>query len=129
MGSRSFTRIAAVACVGLFFALLPAHAASNKYRIQVSEGAKSDGEIVFAFSPEGVAAFEVAVPIAKGTSENAVARKIRDVLRAKLDPKAFSVEVDDGEDVLVKKGSGQPNFGLKLVSNSVKAVRINLDRE
>ena len=110
-------------------AALPAWAASNKYRIQVSEGAKSDGEIVFAFSPEGVAAFEVAVPIAKGTSENAVARKIRDVLRQKLDPKAFSVEVDDGEDVLVKKAHGQPNFGLKLVSNSVKAVRINLDRE
>ena len=129
MGSRSFIRIAAVACVGLFLALLPAHAASNKYRIQVSEGAKSDGEIVFAFSPEGVAAFEVAVPIAKGTSENSVARKIRDVLRAKLDPKAFSVEVDDGEDVLVKKAYGQPNFGLKLVSNSVKAVRITLDRE
>lgn len=129
MGSRSFIRIAAVACVGLLLALLPAHAASNKYRIQVSEGAKSDGEIVFAFSPEGVAAFEVAVPIAKGTSENAVARKIRDVLRQKLDPKAFSVEVDDGEDVLVKKAHGQPNFGLKLVSNSVKAVRINLDRE
>ncbi len=110
-------------------AALPAWAASNKYRIQVSEGAKSDGEIVFAFSPEGVAAFEVAVPITKGTSENAVARKIRDVLRAKLDPKMFSVEVDDGEDVLVKKASGQPNFGLKVVSNSVKAVRINLDRE
>ena len=110
-------------------AALPAWAASNKYRIQVSEGAKSDGEIVFAFSPEGVAAFEVAVPITKGTSENAVARKIRDVLRAKLDPKMFSVEVDDGEDVLVKKAHGQPNFGLKLVSNSVKAVRINLDRE
>ena len=129
MGSRSFIRIAAVACVGLFLTLLPAHAASNKYRIQVSEGAKSDGEIVFAFSPEGVAAFEVAVPIAKGTSENSVARKIRDVLRAKLDPKQFSVEVDDGEDVLVKKASGQPDFGLKLVSNSVKAVRITLDRE
>ena len=110
-------------------AALPAWAASNKYRIQVSEGAKSDGEIVFAFSPEGVAAFEVAVPIAKGTSENAVARKIRDVLRQKLGPKAYSVEVDDGEDVLVKKAHGQPNFGLKLVSNSVQAVRINLDRE
>ena len=110
-------------------AALPAWAASNKYRIQVSEGAKSDGEIVFAFSPEGAAVFEVAVPIAKGTSENTVARKIRDVLRAKLDPKAFSVEGDDGEDVLVKKTSGQPDFGLKLASNSVKAVRIRLDRE
>ncbi len=122
-------RLAMVVVTVWALAAMPAWAASNKYRIQVSEGAKSDGEIVFAFSPEGVAAFEVAVPIAKGTGENAVARKIRDVLREKLDPKAYSVEVDDGEDVLVKKAAGQPNFGLKVASNSVKAVRINLDRE
>ena len=122
-------RLAMVVVTVWALAAMPAWAASNKYRIQVSEGAKSDGEIVFAFSPEGVAAFEVAVPIAKGTSENAVARKIRDVLREKLDPKAYSVEVDDGEDVLVKKAAGQPNFGLKVASNSVKAVRIGLDRE
>jgi hypothetical protein len=129
MGSRSFIRIAAVACVGLLLALLPAHAASNKYRIQVSEGAKSDGEIVFAFSPEGVAAFEVAVPIAKGTSENAVARKIRDVLRQKLDPKAFSVEVDDGEDVLVQKRGKAPRFELRLLESTVKATRIGIDKQ
>ncbi|MBP9147085.1 MAG: hypothetical protein KBI44_21615 [Thermoanaerobaculia bacterium] len=122
-------RLAMVVVTVWALAAMPAWAASNKYRIQVSEGAKSDGEIVFAFSPEGVAAFEVAVPIAKGTGENAVARKIRDVLREKLDPKAYSVEVDDGEDVLVKKAAGQPNFGLKVASNSVKAVRIGLDRE
>ena len=68
-------------------------------------------------------------PSALVAAIDGVARKIRDVLRAKLDSKAFSVEVDDGEDVLVKKAHSQPNFGLKLVSNSVKAVRINLDRE
>lgn len=129
MRNSSSIRFAMVLLTIWALAALPAWAASNKYRIQVSEGARSDGEIVFAFSPEGVAAFEIAVPIAKGTGENSVARKIRDVLRAKLDAKAFSVEVDDGEDVLVKKKSGQPDFGLKIVSNSVKAVRINLDRE
>ena len=82
MRNSTSIRLAMVVLTVWALAALPAWAASNKYRIQVSEGAKSDGEIVFAFSPEGVAAFEVAVPIAKGTSENAVARKIRDVLRA-----------------------------------------------
>ena len=51
------------------------------------------------------------------------------VFRTKLDGAKFKVEVDDGEDVLVKKKGRQPDFDLKLVSNSVEAVRILLDRE
>lgn len=113
----------------LLLAALPAFAASNKWRIQCSEGAKSDGEIVFRFAPKGGEAFEVAVPIDDGTSENNVARTIRDTFRQKLDAKQFHVEVDDGEDVLVKKKSGAPDFDLEVVSNTVEAVRINLDRE
>lgn len=117
------------AVVLFFAAALPAFAASNKWRIQCSEGAKSSGEIVFRFTPKGGVALDVAVPVADGTSENHVARTIRDALRQKLDAKAYHVEVDDGEDVLVKRLSGQPNFDLEVVSNSVKAVRIRLDRE
>ena len=114
----------------LLLAALPAFAApSNKWRIQCSEGAKSAGELVFAFTPEGAATFEVTVPVADGTSENGVARTIRDAFRTKLDGAKFKVEVDDGEDVLVKKKGRQPDFDLKLVSNSVEAVRILLDRE
>ena len=113
----------------LLLAALPAFAASNKWRIQCSEGAKSDGEIVFRFAPKGGEAFDVAVPINDGTSENNVARTIRDTFRQKLDAKQFHVEVDDGEDVLVKKKSGAPDFDLEVVSNTVEAVRINLDRE
>ena len=73
--------------------------------------------------------FAVAVPIPKGASENRVARIIRDTLAQKLDPKRFHVEVDDGEDVLVKAKGGQKDFTITLVSNTVKAVRIVLDRE
>ena len=113
----------------LLLAALPAFAASNKWRIQCSEGAKSDGEIVFRFAPKGGEAFEVAVPIDDGTSENNVARTIRDTFRQKLDAKQFHVEVDDGEDVLVKKKSGAPDFDLEVVSNTVEAVRVTLDRE
>lgn len=126
-----FGRVGRFALVAALFlvAALPAFAASNKWRIQCSEGAKSAGEIVFRFTPKGGAAFDVAVPIADGTSENNVARTIRDTFRAKLDPKLFHAEVDDGEDVLVKKKGSEPNFDLEVVSNTVKATRIALDRE
>ncbi len=114
----------------LWLAALPAFAsASNKWRIQCSEGAKSSGEIVFRFTPKGGTAFDVTVPIPDGTSENHVARIVRDTLRQKLDAAKFQVEVDDGEDVLVKKKGSEPNFDLKVASNTVKAVRIGLDRE
>lgn len=129
MRLRRLSRIAIATGALIVLGALPAQAGSNKWRVQVSEGAKSDGEIVFAFSPEGLAAFEVAVAIAKGTSENNVARRIRDVLQEKLDGNSYRVEVDDGEDVLVKKVAASPNFGLKVTRNTVKAVRVNLDRE
>ncbi len=128
MVSNRLTRLALVTAM-LVSAALPAFAASNKWRIQCSEGAKSSGELLFRFTPRGEAALDVVVPIPDGTSENNVARRIRDAFSAKLDPQRFHVEVDDGEDVLVKKKGGQPDFDLALVSNTVKAVRIKLDRE
>lgn len=127
--SRLFFSLAlAVSLIGP--TALPAFAsASNKWRIQCSEGAKSTGEIVFRFTPDGGTGFDVAVTIPDHTSENHVARIIRDTLRKQLDAAKFQVEIDDGEDVLVKKKGSEPNFDLKVASNSVKAVRIGLDRE
>lgn len=102
---------------------------SNKWRIQCSEGAKSDGVIVFHLQPEGGTVHVIEVSVEKGTGENAVARRIRDVFREQLSPESHHVEVDDGEDVLVKKKGSTPNFDLRVESNSVEAVRINVDRE
>ena len=120
----------ALAAVLLVAVATPVSASpSNKWRIQCSEGAKSAGEIVFEFAPKGGEAFDVVVQIPDGTSENHVARIIRDTLRQKLDAAKFHVEVDDGEDVLVKKKGSEPNFDLEVASNTVKAVRINMDRE
>jgi len=130
MSLSSFARVAMLACVLLLAATAPASAKpSNKWRIEVSEGAKSDGEIAFRVTPKGGETVEVVVPVADGTGENAVARQIRDVLKQKLDDAAYTVEVDDGEDVLVKRKGGQPIFNLILVRNTVKAVRINVERK
>jgi len=114
----------------LLLVALPALAAnSNKWRIQCSEGAKSDGEITFRFEFGDAEDFDAVVPVPDGTSENHVARIIRDAFVEKLDPKRFRVEIDDGEDVLVKAKGGQRDFTITLKANTVKAVRIRLDRE
>ena len=41
----------------------------------------------------------------------------------------YNIEVDDGEDVLVKKRSGAKDFDLTLASSDVKSVRIDVEKE
>ena len=54
---------------------------------------------------------------------------ISDAFKSQLPDDRFYIQVDDGEDVLVKKKRGEENFELNLVSNTFKSVHINLDRE
>ena len=102
---------------------------SNQWRVEVSEGANTSGTILFRVTPKGGAATEVTVQIKDGRGENGVARDIRDALRNTLDPKHFHSETDDGEDVLLKKKGGAPNFELKLVSSTVRSVRFDVEKE
>jgi hypothetical protein len=100
----------------------------NKWRLQFSGNAESSGELVLAFTPKDGAATEVRVEVEHRTSENGVARRVRDVLREAIG-EDYRVEVDDGEDVLVKRRLGRPRFNVTLVNNSVEGVRLNLDQE
>jgi hypothetical protein len=72
---------------------------------------------------------DIAVAIKSGRDENNVAKDVRDALAAKLSPQRFSVEVDDGEDVLLKKKEGQPDFALELVNASVQNVTVKVEGE
>ena len=101
---------------------------SNKWRIEVSEGANSDGLIHFRITPDGGQPTDVEIPIEDGRGENGVARDIRDGLRKALDKERYHIETDDGEDVLVKKRKG-PNFELKLIGSTVKSVRFDVEKE
>jgi hypothetical protein len=126
-------RIAFVAALAVVAALgTPALAQdlklSNKWRIEVSEGANNDGTVLFRVTPKEGTPTDVSVAIKNGRSENEVARDIRDAFRATLDEKAFHAEVDDGEDVLVKKKGG-PDFEVKLVESTVTGTRINVEKE
>jgi hypothetical protein len=116
----------------VMFAAAPALAEdlklSNKWRVEVSEGAKSDGTILFRVTPKDGQPVDVPVAIKDGTSENSVARTIRDAFRAGLDKEEFHSETDDGEDVLLRKRKG-PTFELKLVESTVKATRVRIEKE
>ena len=118
---------AALASVLLLAAVAQARA-SNKWRIQCSGNAESDGVLIFYLVPEGGDPRPLEVEVFEGTSENGVARTIALDLAGELGA-THEVEVDDGEDVLVKKRRGQPDFELELSSSTVRGVRIRLGRE
>jgi hypothetical protein len=101
---------------------------SNKWRIEVSESAKSDGTMLFRVTPKQGTPVEVTVSIKDGRGENNIAKDIRDAFKAALDAKSFHTETDDGEDVLLKKKKG-PDFALVLVESTVEAVRLNIEKE
>jgi hypothetical protein len=125
----AFVSFVALSLAGLAASPAIASSTSNKWRIEVSEGANSHGYIVFMVAPEGGELIEVRVEIDNGTGENKVARKIRDAFERALPDDRFHVEVDDGEDVLVKKKGQGKNFNLTMVSSSVKSVRIDIEKE
>jgi len=102
---------------------------SNKWRIEVSEGAKSTGNMLFRVTSQGRPAIDVNVGITEGARENKVASTIRDAFRVQLPASEFKVEKDDGEDVLVKASGDTNRFALVLISNNVKSVRIRFDKE
>jgi hypothetical protein len=102
---------------------------SNAWRIEVSEGANSDGEFLFRLTPKGHPPQDVRVVIDDGTSEDHVARVIKNAFEDQLDTSKYDIEMDDEEDVLVKKDLTEPRFALVVVSSTVKSVRLRLQKE
>jgi hypothetical protein len=100
----------------------------NKWRLQFSGNAESDGRIVLELSPSEGEPIRASADIARGLGENDVAKSVRSALQAKAGTR-YSVEVDDGEDVLVKKHHGERDFIVTIVENSVRGVRIGVDAE
>ncbi len=101
---------------------------SNKWRIEVSEGANNTGTLLFRVTPDKGVATDVLVNVKKGRGENGVATDIKNTFKKVLDPKVYHVETDDGEDVLVKKRKG-PNFEVKFVESTLKGTRIDVEKE
>ena len=116
--------------IGTMLALVAtaAFAADNKWRLEFSGDADSAGHVIFEFTPDQGEPMRATVDIARGLGENAVARDVRDALREQVGAR-YHVEVDDGEDVLVKKKRGEHDFTVTIVENTVQGVRITRDAE
>ena len=102
---------------------------SNKWRIEIDGQAVKTGDMEFRVTPSQGDAIDVVATIRSGRSENNVAKDVRDAFAAKLSPERYTVEVDDGEDVLIKKKEGQPDFALELVESSVQNVSVKIEGE
>lgn len=86
------------------------------------------GVIRFRVTPKGGTAIDIPVALEDGRGEDGAARDIRDTLKKALDKDLFKIELDDGEDVLVKVREG-PVIAIELVESTVKGTRVNLDPE
>ena len=102
---------------------------ANKWRIELDGQALKSGEIQFRVTPRQGESTDVTVNIRSGRAENNVAKDVRDAFAAKLSPERYTVEVDDGEDILIKKKEGQPDFALELLESDVQNVSIKIEGE
>ena len=102
---------------------------SNKWRIEVDHTAKTAGTLVFRVTPVQGRPTEVSVSIAEKEAENKIAHSIHDALVAQLPTDRYAMEVDDGEDVLIKKKPGQPDFLVELASTDVQGAKFHVQRE
>jgi hypothetical protein len=102
---------------------------ANKWRIELDGQALKSGDIQFRVTPRQGESTDVTVNIRSGRAENNVAKDVRDAFAAKLSPERYTVEVDDGEDILIKKKQGQPDFALELLDSDVQNVSIKIEGE
>lgn len=115
-------------CLALVATVALADGVENKWRLELSGNAESSGRIVLELAPAQGEPLRATVEIAKGTGENDIAKAVMAALQAQTG-KRYNVEVDDGEDVLVKKHDGERDFVITIVENSVQGVRIEPDAE
>jgi hypothetical protein len=104
-------------------------ATSGKWRIELDGQALKSGDIQFRVTPRQGEPIDVIASIRSGRAENNVAKDVRDAFAAKLSPERFTVEVDDGEDILIKKKEGQPDFAVELIESDVQNVAIKVEGE
>jgi len=102
---------------------------ANKWRIELDGQAMKTGEIQFRVTPRQGEPTDITVNIKSGRAENNIAKDVRDAFAAKLSPQRYTIETDDGEDILIKKKDGQPDFALELIDSNVQNVNIKIEGE
>lgn len=100
----------------------------NKWRVEVSGNAETAGRIVLQLAPAKGDPIQAVATVVNGRAENDVARDVSAALQSVASGQ-YDVEVDDGEDVLVKKQGGERDFVITVVENTVQGVRVEIDAE
>jgi hypothetical protein len=125
MDKKHFRRSLVLACALAGFATLAAAEPDSKWRIKFDHWAETDGELVLRIAPLNGTPIDVSAKVDKGTTENAVASLVEGALKAQLG-KGYKVEVDDGEDVVIKKSGKTPKFEVTMVSSSVTGLNVKI---
>ena len=112
MRNKKMLLVSLLLAVATMPALVAASGPSNKWRIAVNHTARVTGEVEFSFTPAGGVPSSLVIPIPAGTHENQAARLIREALRARFGKADYKVELDDGEDVLVKVHGRTPDVDI-----------------
>ena len=102
---------------------------TDDYRIEVNHDADSDGVIIFRVTPKGGTPQDVTVNVKEGTSENSVAREIKKAFEQQLGTKQQSIEMEDGENVIIERSMGNEDISLVLVSSTVMGVTVKVQRD
>lgn len=133
MASRRLHPMAALAVslwMGLFAVATPAAEPKpvSKWRIELDGRTNNDGAITFRIAPVGQDPIDVETKIPRDTSENHAAKILRDSLKASLG-EGYHTEVDDGEDVLIKRRGKTPKFIVTMVSTSLTGLEVEIERD
>ncbi|GAB3066172.1 hypothetical protein [Stenotrophomonas tumulicola] len=102
---------------------------SNKWRIDFENRSQVAGEIELSLTPKGGQATNVTVPIPAATNDEAAAVLVSNALSSTFGAEVYEVEIDDGDDVLVRANDGIRNFDLDIVRNTADGLRVELDKE
>ena len=98
---------------------------SNKWRIKFDNRTDSAGDIVFRFVLENATPIDIKVTVAKGITENDVAKLVENALRSHT-PKGMKVKRVKGEAILLRFKN---RFSLSLVTNSVDQLDVRVNKE
>lgn len=100
----------------------------SKWRIEFDHSSEGAGQIVLRIAPLNGEPIDVTTQIPEKTHENQAADLVRDSLRAALG-KAYKVQTDDGEAVLIRKNGKTPKFELTLASSTVTGLSVKIERD
>ena len=121
------TALAAVICLGSLAAAAQADPA-GKWRVEFGSHADSDGTLTLRIAPEGGAPVDVETKIAAKSGAGKVAKAVSESLKVSLG-KGYHVEVDDGEDVVIKHEGKTPKFELTLAGSTLTGLVVKIKKE